>query len=542
VIDLFAPGAYARRPGGNLERPLDQRLVVDWIAWNIGVDPGVEGNPGVWDECRRLWNSAGIQHFPWLHCRSLDDIGFLIDVGGQYGSPAIGLNIEDVVKDALDLDEVAGLVQDFWVNRYGKPVHMATLPWVQNQQGWHHLAFCVAALEIMPDEQTNIFPNGYDPEIVEDCIYHAFAEGLEKVTLMFKTKPPHSRAEYGNEFDYCHSLYTADDITPSREGWLAWVSTLLPCKKPKKEEQPVPPPQKEWYEKPYINGAPVGPDKLPRPLKPPSAQGGKVTQGDDVTAYKRAISRAGRLKPWSPSTWNVSYGEIFAMGDGSGNVGKTGVRGFQRQQFPNDKTMQTGNLGNTTYQALRRARVSDPDSPNFREPLFDAEAVRLLKKAAKEFDEDAIVTEFRKHLAEFCLRAENASTAAWTYTQARPFTGLGVAPELNHDNDCSSYVILAYFWARRESKLAVPDPSGYQYDGFGNTWDDLDGHPRVTSGSYLVGDLAHYNGHVTLCRKAGDKDTSVWSSFGAEPKPRPVSLHYRGDLLAVVRPPIDVDV
>jgi hypothetical protein len=84
----------------------------------------------------------------------------------------------------------------------------------------------------------------------------------------------------------------------------------------------------------------------------------------------------------------------------------------------------------------------------------------------------------------------------------------------------------------------VADPSGYQYDGYGNTWDDLDGHPTVTSGNYIVGDLAHYQGHVTICKKAGDHLGSLWSSFGSEPKPKEVTLHYRGDLAKVVRPPL----
>jgi hypothetical protein len=80
----------------------------------------------------------------------------------------------------------------------------------------------------------------------------------------------------------------------------------------------------------------------------------------------------------------------------------------------------------------------------------------------------------------------------------------------------------------------------YFADGFAvhNTWDDLDGHPTVTSGNYIVGDLAHYQGHVTICKKAGDHLGSLWSSFGSEPKPKEVTLHYRGDLAKVVRPPL----
>ena len=81
-------------------------------------------------ELERLWDANGIQNFPWLHCRSIADVERLISVAEAEGSPAIGLNIENVAGDNLSLQEVAGVVLDFWVNAFQKPVHMATLPWV----------------------------------------------------------------------------------------------------------------------------------------------------------------------------------------------------------------------------------------------------------------------------------------------------------------------------------------------------------------------------------------------------------------------------
>ena len=500
------------------------------MAWNLdnGTDPPQHG-AGIpaFAKARGLWDAAGIAEFPWVYIHSLADVDRLIAVAKQEGSPAIGANIENVVGDSLDLEAVADRIQTNWSG----PVHMATLPWVQNGQGWQHMSFAVAALEIFPSEQKTLFPNGYDPKICQDCIDHAFMEGLTKVTLMLGTYGGDTALTYGAQFSICHSLYTADDITPSAEAWNKWKAPV-PCQK---LEPPVP--EKQWYEKPYLQGPPVGPNDLPRPVYPPSAGKGTFS-GYDVTAYKRGISRAGRQIPWSPSTWSNTYGETFAKGDGSGQVGKSGVRGFQRQTWPNDSKMQTGNMGDKTYQAMRRSLISDPSSPNYTQPIFDATAVELLRKAEKEYNQSAKEKSFREHLTDFCLRAEAAASEAWTYSQARPYTGLGVAPEKSHRNDCSSYSILAYYWARRESELEVEDPSGYQYSGYGNTWDDLDGHPSVTSGNYLVGDLAHYDGHVTICRKAGDKDSSVWSSFGSEPKPEPKSLYYRPDFLKVVRPPL----
>lgn len=225
MIDLFQPGAYARAAGGNLERPEIQSPVVRWMAWSINPDNGGGGSPTVWRKARDMWEQAGIADFPWLHCRSLADVQRLLDVASLEGSPAIGLNVEDVFADKLSLARVADMLAG-----WSSQVHMPTLPWVQNDQGWAALSRAIAALEIFPDEQTSLFPNGYDPAVVEQCVGHAFAQGLTQVTLMFKTKPPLSAAGYGSFFSSCHSLYTADDITPDAESWARWALTG-PCEK-----------------------------------------------------------------------------------------------------------------------------------------------------------------------------------------------------------------------------------------------------------------------------------------------------------------------
>lgn len=190
------------------------------MSWSINDDNGGGGGTAVWDKCRSLWNNAGIAEFPWKHVRSMADLQRLISVGEAKNSPAIGVNIEDVVGDKLSLQQVSGYLLDFWVNRYEKPVHMPTLSWVQNQQGWQYMSFAVAALEIFPDEN-------YPSTKPQDCIDHALAEGLTKVTLMFKTKG-FTPASYGNFWTLCHSLYTADDITPTAPAWNIWKAPT-PC-------------------------------------------------------------------------------------------------------------------------------------------------------------------------------------------------------------------------------------------------------------------------------------------------------------------------
>lgn len=391
MIDLFSTGAYARAAGGNLERPDIQKPVVNWMAWSINPDNGGNGDPSVWARCRAGWSANGIQSFPWLHCHSMQDIERLITVAENNSSPAIGLNIEDVVGDKLSLKEVSGLVLDFWVNKYEKLVHMATEPWVQNSQGWGYMSFAVAALEIFPDQPTPVFPNGYNAQTCKDCITHAFNEGLTKVTLMLSTKTAPS--VYGEQFSICHSLYTADDITPTAPAWDAWKSA--PCV-PLKGENVLTPTQKK---------------------------------------------------------------------------------------------------------------------------------------------------NFRAEIVEFCKLAEQYESR-WHYTQARPYTGLGIAPQTFHQDDCSSYCALVFYWAAHHTGVKASDPLDYHFSGYGNTQsaiDYLDAH-KAPLDKYRIGDMAIYGSrsntkHMTVCRKAGTGAASVWSSFGSEGGPDARSLHYRTDLVGVYRHP-----
>lgn len=283
-----------------------------------------------------------------------------------------------------------------------------------------------------------------------------------------------------------------------------------------------------WYKAEYKKGAAVGPQHLPRELKPPD-DGHETMSGDDVTALKRAISHAQRWLPWAPSQWDNRYNTPFAVGKGTGMVGSSGVRGFQRQEgLP-----QTGNVDDVTYQHIRRSLI--PEGPRQGAHILDPVSIDFIKAAILELSPSGKEQKIREAMTDFCQRAE-AVEELWHYTQKRPYTGLGVAPERSHENDCSSYVMLVYYWARQVTGTLIPDPSGYRYSCFGNTFDDLDGHPRVYSGNYLVGDLAHYDGHVTICRKAGNASSAMFSSFGQESGPEAQPLFYRGDLRFVVRP------
>lgn len=140
---------------------------------------------------------------------------------------------------------------------------------------------------------------------------------------------------------------------------------------------------------------------------------------------------------------------------------------------------------------------------------------------------------FREEIADFCAMAE-AYEARWHYSQRRPYTGLGVAPQSYHLNDCSSYVALVFWWAGHHTGHAAADPLNYHYSGYGFTGSAYEFlHPHhAPAGKYLIGDVAIYGSsawntvHMVVCRRPGSDSTAIWSSHGSEGGPAAVKLHY----------------
>lgn len=126
----------------------------------------------------------------------------------------------------------------------------------------------------------------------------------------------------------------------------------------------------DWWERGYPGGPMIGPP-LKRALYPPDAAPAHdpSSAGDDVVALKRAISRGGRW-PWA--TFDSEFSIGFSHGKPGGNVGDSGLAGFQRQQG----IQPTGYLGETTWNAVRSARVPE-GLPHAGEPLLDQTAVDL---------------------------------------------------------------------------------------------------------------------------------------------------------------------
>ncbi len=130
------------------------------------------------------------------------------------------------------------------------------------------------------------------------------------------------------------------------------------------------------------------------------------------------------------------------------------------------------------------------------------------------------------------------------YSQFRPITCLGDPPNSEFTADCSGYVIAAFYWADMWCPFKVKSPGGYGYTGWGYTGSILAENRtrRVPlDRKFFVGDMALFGPsfsrttHVTICRRNGGTQDSIWSSLGSERGPVPTRLQYRSDLLVVVR-------
>lgn len=249
------------------------------------------------------------------------------------------------------------------------------------------------------------------------------------------------------------------------------------------------------------------------------------SEGPTVVALKRAMGRM-KYMEWKGTEYTDRW-----------PAGQALDKGFRKFQLDCDLPAD-GVYGQQAWKHLRAAKVTE--GPNKGEYALDKLALKLIRD---EWEEKNVPDEedFRRELVKFCLAAES-NEDAWHYRQARP-VDVTVSPGASYVwSDCSGYVIQAYHAAMVASGLKVPDPSkgggSGEWSGMGNTDWYEDDWPKVVGDWYKVGDLAHYRGHVVMCRKAGTAMTSIWSSHGQEAGPQPVSLHYRPDLRFVVRPPL----
>ena len=158
------------------------------------------------------------------------------------------------------------------------------------------------------------------------------------------------------------------------------------------------------------------------------------------------------------------------------------------------------------------------------------------------------LTPTQKEAARFLMRRYmercEDNRAAIHYSQVRPMQNFGKSPSAQWTADCSAYTTGVFYWAHTHTAFVVNDPNGLRYSKYGYTGTLL-AHNRSgrvpMDRKFFVGDMAIYGPslsdtrHVVCCRQDGDASKSVWSSHGSELGPYPVYLHYRPDLLIVVR-------
>jgi len=133
--------------------------------------------------------------------------------------------------------------------------------------------------------------------------------------------------------------------------------------------------------------------------------------------------------------------------------------------------------------------------------------------------------------------------ARWHYLQLRRMQTLGVSAAKGGKSDCSEQAHASLFMGGKVAKVAVEDPSGLHWSGYGWTGTLLAANDDAeVDGAFLIGDFAIFGTsrsnttHVTTCRKKGSASTAIFTSNGSEAGPYATRLHYRPDLLGVFRP------
>ena len=247
---------------------------------------------------------------------------------------------------------------------------------------------------------------------------------------------------------------------------------------------------------------------------------GFKAKGPTAEAVKRALAHLGFM-PWKEDGWDQHWNE--AVNDAA-------------QKWKKKRGIGTdGSWGREAHDVMQTAWY---EKGGEKLPAFDGRSQSLLQ-GEYEASQEVVVSgnadeKVRKAIVEFCEAAMGSSK--WTYSQNRA-VDISVDPKGYVTSDCSGSCIQAFNYARQKTGIAVPDPSKQGWSGYGNTSYFLDDWGTVSGGQYLVGDLAHYDGHVCCCIKAGNSDTADWWSFGSEPPSRR-KLYYRDDFRKVVRPPL----
>lgn len=145
---------------------------------------------------------------------------------------------------------------------------------------------------------------------------------------------------------------------------------------------------------------------------------------------------------------------------------------------------------------------------------------------------------WRAALTAYCEKAERFRMNRG-YSQRRRVLGYGLPADHVQIDDCSGFDSKVVKYANIATNLNASDPLGNHFNGIGNTESIQDqGFREAPEGKYLVGDIALWGPndwdthHTAICRKAGTRNTAIFTSHGHQSwayktdAPNPVTLQF----------------
>ncbi len=188
--------------------------------------------------------------------------------------------------------------------------------------------------------------------------------------------------------------------------------------------------------------------------------------GNDVVAYKRAVSRAAPdLYPWPTKGFTPFNGTFFVKA----------IKGLQKRH----KIAQTGNIGPLTHELLERL----PAKNRPKEHAFDARSIQLLTEYY-ELTHVSPDQRIRKAMLQ-AMQFWYGYRLSIKYSQARPFV-VARPPKVPWGWDCSGFATNVYYAA------GALNPNGRSWDGLGYTGTLMTRGMRCDLRDMEIGDMIFY--------------------------------------------------
>lgn len=213
------------------------------------------------------------------------------------------------------------------------------------------------------------------------------------------------------------------------------------------------------------------------------------SRGRDVTAVKRALSKAGYIK------WG-SFTRVFGL------FAVRSLRKFQQQHHLHVD----GIVGPNTLKRLA--------------PYFDTYGYLLY---VGHTPSDNREEEIRNKIVAYVLWGYN-NRGRVHYAEYRPMDYLNALRHLPIWDDCSEFATKAYKYA------SAPDPNGRNFNGLGYTGDELRHGRKVTIAQARPGDLVHYGPNKHVAVYIGHNKVI---SHGSEGGPYLLPYNYRSDFAEI---------